>query len=83
MAPIIHDTLHESSRARSVEFVKIGREQNKVAHELAHRALVSGECRVYFAALRGASLPWLVKTYLINIAPTLCAKKKRITSAAS
>lgn len=53
VAPIIHDTLHEAVRARSVEFAKIGREHNRIAHELAHRALVSGECRVSFTDFPG------------------------------
>lgn len=42
VAAIIHDTMQEMTQLREVEFVKIGREQNKVAHEIAHHALVSG-----------------------------------------
>lgn len=46
-ASIIHDTLLEAAQLSRVVFSKIGREQNNLAHELAHRALSSGECRVW------------------------------------
>jgi hypothetical protein len=42
---IIVDTLMESSLIGSVSFRSIKREQNKVAHELAHLALRSGVSR--------------------------------------
>ncbi|KAF8670592.1 hypothetical protein HU200_050619 [Digitaria exilis] len=38
VAPIILDMERESSCLKSVEFVKVGREQNKMAHELAQVA---------------------------------------------
>lgn len=49
VAPTICDTLHEKSQLRSIEFIKIGREQNKVVHEITYHALVSSDCRVWFA----------------------------------
>lgn len=42
VTPVIHNTLLELAHLRSVAFVKIGREQNIVAHELARLALRSG-----------------------------------------
>ncbi|KAF8661039.1 hypothetical protein HU200_057134 [Digitaria exilis] len=50
VAPILLDTLHEKAHLRSLVFVKIGREQNKVAHELAHLGVRSGVCQVWFAS---------------------------------
>lgn len=49
VAPIILDTLQARAQLRRVEFVKICREQNKVAHEFAHLALRSGRSRAWFA----------------------------------
>lgn len=48
VAPFIHDALQEMRMLRRVEFVKISREQNKVAYELAHRALNLGVSCVWF-----------------------------------
>lgn len=49
VAPVIHDIRQEKIQFSRFHFAKIGREQNKVAHELAHLALSSGVCRVWFA----------------------------------
>jgi ribonuclease HI len=46
LAPIIHDTLQNAGMLKEVAFTKVGREQNKVAHELAHLAIRLNECRV-------------------------------------
>lgn len=54
VAPIIRDTLQAKVQLRSVEFTKIGREQNKLAHELAHLAVRNGVCRVWFANFPGS-----------------------------
>lgn len=49
VAPVIRDALREKSHLKSLRIVKGGREQNKVAHELAHRARCLGESKVWFA----------------------------------
>jgi ribonuclease HI len=46
IAPIIRDILKETCLLLGVTFKKIRREQNKVAHSLAHLAIRSNECRV-------------------------------------
>jgi ribonuclease HI len=48
VAPIVRDGLHEVSQLGGVVFVKIGREQNKVAHELAHLAIRTNDCQASF-----------------------------------
>jgi hypothetical protein len=48
VAPIISDALRESQVLHSIAFTAIGREQNKVAHELAHLAVRSNQCCVNF-----------------------------------
>uniref|UniRef100_K3ZFI0 RNase H type-1 domain-containing protein n=1 Tax=Setaria italica TaxID=4555 RepID=K3ZFI0_SETIT len=48
VAPVIMDALHEGQQLRSLIFMKIGTEQNKVAHELAHLAIRSRQCCVSF-----------------------------------
>jgi hypothetical protein len=42
-APIIRDTLLTASLLSNVRYSKIGRDQNKAAHELAHLAIRLGE----------------------------------------
>ncbi|OEL34237.1 hypothetical protein BAE44_0004744, partial [Dichanthelium oligosanthes] len=48
--PLIKEVLEESRHFHRFEVHKIGREQNPVAHELAHLAIRSRESRVYFAS---------------------------------
>ncbi|KAF8653465.1 hypothetical protein HU200_062210 [Digitaria exilis] len=51
VAPVILDTLHAKAELGSLAFAKIGREQNKVAHELAHLALRKDVNCVWFAQI--------------------------------
>jgi ribonuclease HI len=46
ITPIIRDILQETCLLLGVTFKKIRREQNKVAHSLAHLAIRSNECQV-------------------------------------
>lgn len=46
-APVLLDVAKEKAYLMSLDFVKIGREQNNLAHELAQRAKKSGESRVW------------------------------------
>lgn len=61
VAPIVLDAATEKMKLKSLVVAKIGREQNNVAHDLAHRARRSGESRVWFADFLEALSLLLVK----------------------
>uniref|UniRef100_K3ZD24 RNase H type-1 domain-containing protein n=1 Tax=Setaria italica TaxID=4555 RepID=K3ZD24_SETIT len=49
VAPVIMDALHESQQLQSLYFVKVKREKNKIAHELAHLAQRANQYCVSFS----------------------------------
>lgn len=66
VAPVIHDTQHEGELLRSLVVANIGREQNKVAHELAHLALCSSVSRVWFGDFPECVVTQACKDIFIN-----------------
>jgi hypothetical protein len=46
IGPLIHDARRDAEHLQSISSTKVGRGQNKAAHEQAHLAIRNKECRV-------------------------------------